>query len=107
MAAEKTAVLSGFDEDDLEAMTTPRSRQKRTWAAEKASWRIDTGMQTFHEFLAKKALVLPNLFRVEPVFAKSDKMKKAEREGTRGKLKKPRVSWGFSSTRSLKAPKIG
>ena len=66
MAAEKTAVLSGFDEDDLEAMTTPRSRQKRTWAAEKASWRIDTGMQTFHEFLAKKAIVLPNLFRIEP-----------------------------------------
>jgi hypothetical protein len=23
-------------------------------------------MQTFHEFLAKKALVLPNLFRIEP-----------------------------------------
>ena len=23
-------------------------------------------MQTFHEFLAKKAMVLPNLFRIEP-----------------------------------------
>jgi hypothetical protein len=23
-------------------------------------------MQTFHEFLAKKAVVLPNLFRIEP-----------------------------------------
>jgi hypothetical protein len=23
-------------------------------------------MQTFHEFLAKKALVLPNLFRIQP-----------------------------------------
>jgi hypothetical protein len=36
------------------------------WAAEKAFWRLDTGMETFHEFLAKKALVLPNLFRIEP-----------------------------------------
>jgi hypothetical protein len=25
-------------------------------------------MQTFHEFLAKKAMVLPNLFRIEPFF---------------------------------------
>jgi len=25
-------------------------------------------MQTFHEFLAKKAVVLPNLFRIEPFF---------------------------------------
>jgi hypothetical protein len=24
-------------------------------------------MQTFHEFLAKKAMVLPNLFRIEPL----------------------------------------
>jgi len=23
-------------------------------------------MQTFHEFLAKKAMVLPNLFRIQP-----------------------------------------
>jgi hypothetical protein len=23
-------------------------------------------MQTFHDFLAKKALVLPNMFRIEP-----------------------------------------
>jgi hypothetical protein len=49
-----------------EPMTTPRSRQKRMWATEKASWRIDTGMHTFFEFLAKKAVVLPNLFRIEP-----------------------------------------
>jgi hypothetical protein len=49
-----------------EPSTTPTSRQKRTWAAEKASWRIDKGMQTFQEFLAKRALVLPNLFRIEP-----------------------------------------
>jgi hypothetical protein len=36
------------------------------WATEKALWRLDTGMQTFHQFIAKKALVLPNLFRIEP-----------------------------------------
>jgi hypothetical protein len=36
------------------------------WATEKASWRLHTIMQTFHQFLAKKAVVLPNLFRIEP-----------------------------------------
>lgn len=66
MATGKIAVLSGSDEDEPGPMTTPRSRQERMWATENASRRLDTDMQTFHEFLAKKALVFPNLFRIEP-----------------------------------------
>ena len=32
----------------------------------KGIWAATYAMQTFHEFLAKKAMVLPNLFRIEP-----------------------------------------
>jgi hypothetical protein len=81
-----------------EPTTTPRSRQKRTWAEEKASWRIDTGMQTFHEFLAKKAVLLPNLFRIEPFIGlaqpiplkSTDRTKKPDRRH-RGVTKPARI----------------
>jgi hypothetical protein len=47
-------------------------------------------MQTFHEFLAKKALVLPNLFRIEPFIGLAQPIPLKSTERTRkpdGRLK--------------------
>lgn len=46
--------------------TLTKNRHNATWAAEWASWRLHKGMLTLHEFLAKNAMVLPNLFRIQP-----------------------------------------
>jgi hypothetical protein len=51
-----------------EPIPTPTSRQEATWAAERASGDYIgyAGMQTFREFLAMKAKVCPDLFRIQP-----------------------------------------
>jgi len=56
-------------------------------------------MQTFHEFLAKKALVLPNLFRIEPFIGLAQpiplkptgRTRKPDRRDKGGRSKQPKV----------------
>ena len=56
-------------------------------------------MLTFHEFLAKKAVVLPNLFRIEPFIGLAQPIP------LKPKLK-PRSRLG-GGERRLRVPKVG
>jgi hypothetical protein len=78
--------------DDLEANQNAPSRQEATWAIERACGRLHTGMQSFHEFLAKKAKVYPDLFRIQRFvgLAQPIPLKPTERTPKPGRRLKPR-----------------
>jgi hypothetical protein len=61
-----TTLGAGWFADDLEANEKAEKPPEAKLSEGKGIQATTYTMQTFHEFLSKKAMVLPNLFRIEP-----------------------------------------
>jgi hypothetical protein len=80
--------------DDLEANEKAEKPPESDVGVGKGIGATTYTMQTFHEFLAKKAMVLPNLFRIEPFIGLAQpiplKAKPKPRHRLNGIPRKPR-----------------